>query len=31
MSVSNPGTHLAREVQDFPENITFKLIPTGCL
>ena len=31
MTVSNPGTHLGREVPDFPENITFKLISTGCL
>ena len=31
MSVSNLGTCLGREVQDFPENITFKLISTGCL
>ena len=27
----NLGTHLGREVQNFPENITFKLISTGCL
>jgi len=27
----NLGTHLGKEVQNFPEKITFKLISTGCL